>query len=171
MLLPVDDDTLTDEARVRAAGNRLAAKKKALGTAAATLTFGSAVVHLAYDRGLSGKAIVELELYGIAVHTPDMRVDSQLAHSVASMTKNRDVATERVNIERVNREFRLHKGFDSQSRLDQIDLADSEAQVARGLANLNRELQDWAVSSGLVVGGGAAGGPAPVFKFDYESDY
>ena len=153
VLLPMDGARLTDEQLARAADNRAAAVRARVSRQSqAPEPFGGFVLrHLAYDCGLSGSAVSELERHGVAVHTPDMRVDSQLAHSEVSMDRNRAVATERVNIERNNREFRLNDGFNSQCRLDTIDIADAEAQVARGIANLNRVLHSWNDGTGVTI--------------------
>jgi len=114
-------------------------------------TRGRCTKHLNYDRGAGGEAVVEMETHGVVVLTPDKRVDHQLAHSVASMDKNRASAAERVNIERCMREFRGDDGFDCTCALCCIDIADAEAQVARGLANLSRELHSWCAQTGTVV--------------------
>ena len=164
----MDGARLTGEQLARAADNRAAAVGARVSRQSqAPEPFGGFVLrHLAYDCGLSGSAVSELERHGAAVHTPDMRVDSQLAHSEVSMDRNRAVATERVNIERNNREFRLNDGFNSQCRLDTIDIAGAEAQVARGIANLNRVLHSWNDGTGVTIsraGGGDREAPTMLF--------
>ncbi|KNC84762.1 hypothetical protein SARC_03033 [Sphaeroforma arctica JP610] len=95
-----------------------------------------------YDKGLTDR--FELERIEILVFTPRKRQKGQLAFSGERADNDRDIAKERINIERNMEVFRNIKGFSGgNKRLSEIDLSDHEAQVAREFVKLNAPITDW----------------------------
>ncbi|KNC82857.1 hypothetical protein SARC_04857 [Sphaeroforma arctica JP610] len=68
----------------------------------------------------------------------------QYAFSEERSQADRDIARERITIERNMEELRNYAGFGGLNKtLSEIDIADHEAQVARGLVNLDAPITDW----------------------------
>lgn len=94
-----------------------------------------------YDRGLT-----RVHLFmkaGIAVMVPHRKGSKQVTFSEVSAAQDRSIASERITIERNNVELRHFDGFDSQTTLFGVSLANWDGQVARGLANLKPKLTNW----------------------------
>ena len=66
----------------------------------------------------------------------------QMVWTEVSTAQDRELAYERTNVERNNRELRAFAGFDCEITTGEISLAAAEGFAAAGLCNLKPQLQD-----------------------------
>eukprot|EP00051_Salpingoeca_urceolata_P015908 m.208486 g.208486 ORF g.208486 m.208486 type:complete len:271 (+) comp18535_c3_seq1:654-1466(+) len=105
--------------------------------------------YLVYDRGIQNKDAFRAA--NITVITPSVAGKGQKVFSFQDGVTNRQIAIERINVERTMKALRNYAGFTCKKSLRTIGLASAESQVARGLCNLKIEQQDWVERSALSV--------------------
>jgi hypothetical protein len=88
-----------------------------------------------HDRGLT--RLHEFRKKGIQVYVPDKKVANQTCWSKQSTRKDRNIAMNRIHVERNNQELRRDDGFHGQRETKQIYLATALGEVSRLNANLN----------------------------------
>ncbi|KNC76448.1 hypothetical protein SARC_11049 [Sphaeroforma arctica JP610] len=95
-----------------------------------------------YDKELTDR--YEIERLGICVCTPRKKQQGQFALSTERAQADRDIAKERITIERNMEELRNYAGSGGMNKIiSEVDIADHEAQVACGLVNLDPPITDW----------------------------
>lgn len=98
-----------------------------------------------YDRGISASSMFDEECVTVVV--PGKAQKRQRVFSSKSMEKSRNVATERILVERVFEKVREYAGFDAPASVGMLDVAGAEAQAIRGLVNFKRAPSNWADTS------------------------
>ena len=94
-----------------------------------------------YDRGLSKVHLFRKQ--GITCYVPQKKQGKeQMVWTEVSTAQDRELAYERTNVERNNRELRAFAGFNCEITTGEISLAAAEGFAAAGLCNLKPQLQD-----------------------------